>query len=58
MPAFIERLKEHLPLLGSADFQLLGAIPFEEELNALRTRDIGELLGAQVLHAGEATSAG
>lgn len=54
VPAFIERLKEHLPLLGSADFQLLGAIPFEEELNALRTRDIGELLGAQVLHAGEA----
>ncbi|WP_395763919.1 phosphate acetyltransferase [Stutzerimonas balearica] len=54
VPPFIERLKEHLPLLGSADFQLLGAIPFEEELNALRTRDIGELLGAQVLHAGEA----
>lgn len=54
VPTFIERLKEHLPLLGSADFQLLGAIPFEEELNALRTRDIGELLGAQVLHAGEA----
>jgi len=54
VPAFIERLKEHLPLLGSADFQLLGAIPFAEELNALRTRDIVELLGAQVLNAGEA----
>lgn len=54
VPAFIERLKEHLPLLGSSDFQLLGAIPFAEELNALRTRDIVELLGAQVLNAGEA----
>ncbi|KGK84415.1 phosphate acetyltransferase [Stutzerimonas degradans] len=54
VPAFVERLKEHLPLLGSSDFQLLGAIPFAEELNALRTRDIIELLGAQVLNAGEA----
>ncbi|MDV7212836.1 phosphate acetyltransferase [Azotobacter beijerinckii] len=54
VPAFVERLKEHLPLLGSADFQLLGAIPFAEELNALRTRDVAELLGAQVLSAGEA----
>lgn len=54
VPAFVERLKEHLPLLGGSDFQLLGAIPFAEELNALRTRDIVELLGAQVLNAGEA----
>ncbi|AWM58840.1 phosphate acetyltransferase [Pseudomonas songnenensis] len=54
LPAFIDSLKQHLPLLGSADFQLLGAIPFSEELNALRTRDIAELLGAQVLNAGEA----
>ncbi|SEI46591.1 phosphotransacetylase [Azotobacter beijerinckii] len=54
VPAFVERLKEHLPLLGNADFQLLGAIPFAEELNALRTRDVAELLGAQVLSAGEA----
>lgn len=54
LPAFVDSLKQHLPLLGSADFQLLGAIPFSEELNALRTRDIAELLGAQVLNAGEA----
>ncbi|MFC3606636.1 phosphate acetyltransferase [Stutzerimonas tarimensis] len=52
--AFAERLKEHLPLLGSNEFQLLGAVPFEEELNALRTRDVVEALGAQVLNAGEA----
>ncbi len=54
LPAFVDSLKQHLPLLGSADFQLLGAIPFSEELNALRTRDIAELLGAQVLNAGDA----
>ncbi|EWC40059.1 phosphate acetyltransferase [Pseudomonas stutzeri] len=54
LPTFIDNLKQHLPLLGSAEFQLLGAIPFSEELNALRTRDIAELLGAQVLNAGEA----
>ncbi|TBW09518.1 phosphate acetyltransferase [Azotobacter chroococcum subsp. isscasi] len=54
VPAFVERLKEHLPLLGSASFQLLGAIPFAEELNALRTRDVAELIGAQVLSVGEA----
>lgn len=52
--AFVERLKQQLPLLGSADFQLLGAIPFAAELNALRTRDVAELLGAQVLNAGDA----
>ncbi len=54
LPAYIDSLKQHLPLLGGAEFQLLGAIPFSEELNALRTRDIAELLGAQVLNAGEA----
>ncbi|MBA1277106.1 phosphate acetyltransferase [Stutzerimonas stutzeri] len=52
--AFVERMKEQLPLLGTQDFQLLGAIPFAEELNALRTRDIAQLLDAKVLHAGEA----
>jgi len=54
VPAFVERLREHLPLLGSGDFQLLGAVPFAEELNALRTSDVAELLGAQVLSPGEA----
>lgn len=38
LPTFIDNLKQHLPLLGSAEFQLLGAIPFSEELNALRTQ--------------------
>ncbi|WP_417791702.1 phosphate acetyltransferase [Stutzerimonas xanthomarina] len=53
-PAFIEGLKAQLPLLGTAEFQLLGAIPFADKLNALRTRDIAELLDAKALHAGEA----
>ncbi len=52
--AFVDRLKQHLPLLASSDFQLLGAVPFEEELNALRTRDVAEALGARLLNAGEA----
>jgi phosphate acetyltransferase len=54
IPAFVERLKEQLPLLGTQDFQLLGAIPYADELNALRTRDITQLLNAKVLHEGEA----
>lgn len=54
LPAFVDSLKANLPLLGSSDFQLLGAVPFAEELNALRTRDVADLLGAKVLNAGEA----
>ncbi|MCC6074776.1 phosphate acetyltransferase [Pseudomonas sp. GCM10022188] len=54
LPAFVDSLKANLPLLGSSDFQLLGAVPFAEELNALRTRDVADLLGANVLNAGEA----
>ena len=51
MEAFSARLKEHSPLLRSGDFKLLGCIPFQPELNAPRTRDVAELLGAQVLNA-------
>lgn len=54
LDGFSARLKEHLPVLGSTDFELLGCIPFEEELNALRTRDVAEALGARLLNAGEA----
>ena len=55
VPAFVEALKQQLPLLGSETFQLLGAVPFNAELNALRTSDIAGALGARVLSAGEAT---
>jgi phosphate acetyltransferase len=51
--AFCARLKEHSPLLKSEDFRLLGCIPWQDELNAPRTRDIADLLGARVLNAGD-----
>ncbi|MNF47015.1 Phosphate acetyltransferase [compost metagenome] len=53
MDAFAARLKEHSPLLRSGDFRLLGCIPFQADLNAPRTRDVADLLGAQVLNAGD-----
>lgn len=52
--SFVEQLKQALPILDTPNFQLLGTIPFQTELNALRTRDIAESLGAQILNAGEA----
>jgi phosphate acetyltransferase len=53
MEAFAARLKEHSPLLRNGDFRLLGCIPFQADLNAPRTRDVAELLGAQVINAGD-----
>ncbi|WP_426152139.1 phosphate acetyltransferase [Pseudomonas sp. DC3000-4b1] len=50
---FALRLREHSPLLRGGDFRLLGCIPYQPELNAPRTRDVAELLGAQVLNAGD-----
>ena len=53
MADFATRLREHSPLLRGDDFRLLGCIPYQAELNAPRTRDVAELLGAQVLNAGD-----
>lgn len=50
---FAGRLREHSPLFRAGDFRLLGCIPYQPELNAPRTRDVAELLGAQVLNAGD-----
>jgi phosphate acetyltransferase len=50
---FTRRLREHAQLLRSDDFRLIGCIPWQDELNAPRTRDIADLLGARVLNAGE-----
>ncbi len=50
---FVERLKAHAPLIKSGQFRLLGCIPWRDELNAPRTRDIAEQLGARVLNAGD-----
>ncbi|WP_296234290.1 phosphate acetyltransferase [uncultured Pseudomonas sp.] len=51
--AFTERLQELSPLLKTESFRLLGCIPWEDELNAPRTKDIAELLGARTLNAGD-----
>ncbi|MGQ7959473.1 phosphate acetyltransferase [Pseudomonas sp. SP16.1] len=51
--AFAERLQELSPLLKTEDFRLLGCIPWQEQLNAPRTRDVAELLGARILNAGD-----
>ena len=53
MQAFATRLKEHSPLLRNGDFRLLGCIPYQADLNAPRTRDVADLLGAQVINAGD-----
>jgi phosphate acetyltransferase len=53
MDVFAARLKEHSPLLRGGDFRLLGCIPYQADLNAPRTRDVAELLGAQVINAGD-----
>jgi phosphate acetyltransferase len=53
LDAFVARLKELSPLLKTGDFRLVGCIPWLAELNAPRTRDIAELLGARVLNAGD-----
>lgn len=50
---FAERLREYAPWLGGKDFRLLGCIPWRDDLNAPRTRDIADQLGARVLNAGD-----
>ncbi len=49
---FARRLTEHSPLLRD-DFRLIGCIPWQDELNAARTRDIADLLSARVINAGD-----
>lgn len=51
--AFTEQLQELSPLLKTDDFRLLGCIPWRDELNAPRTKDVAELLGARILNAGD-----
>lgn len=53
LDSFASRLREHSPLLRGGDFRLLGCVPYQEDLNAPRTRDVAELLGAQVINAGD-----
>ncbi|CAD5108672.1 phosphate acetyltransferase [Zestomonas carbonaria] len=51
--AFAERLRELSPLLRTDAFRLLGCMPWQAELNAPRTKDVADLLGARVLNAGD-----
>src|SRR5690606_21022599 len=51
--AFTEQLGQLSPLLRGGNFHLLGCIPWQDELNAPRTRDVADLLGAQILNAGD-----
>ncbi len=51
--AFAARLQDHSPLLRRHDFRLLGCIPWLDQLNAPRTRDIADMLGARVINAGD-----
>lgn len=53
LEAFTARLREQSSLLRHPEFRLLGCIPWLDELNAPRTRDIAELLGARILNAGD-----
>ena len=48
-----EQLRQQFPALEKGDLRLLGCVPWQEELNAPRTRDVAKLLGANVLHAGD-----
>lgn len=51
--AFRTQLDRLSSVLHSEDFRLLGCIPWQDELNAPRTRDVADLLGARVLNAGD-----
>jgi phosphate acetyltransferase len=51
--AFAAELRQHSSLLRHPDFRLLGCIAWRDELNAPRTRDVAELLGARILNAGD-----
>lgn len=50
---FTEQLGQLSPLLRGDSFRLLGCIPWQDELNAPRTRDVADLLGARVINAGD-----
>ena len=47
------RLAELGRMQGNNDVRLLGCIPWQSQLNAPRTRDVADLLKAQVLNAGD-----
>lgn len=50
---FFEQLKSHSTLFRQSGFQILGCIPWEDSLNALRMTDIVTQLQAHAVNAGE-----
>ncbi|MFZ2288107.1 MAG: phosphate acetyltransferase [Halopseudomonas yangmingensis] len=50
---FALALKQQSKVLDTEDFRLIGCVPWQDELNAPRTSDVAQLLGARTLHAGE-----
>ncbi|SEL01493.1 phosphate acetyltransferase [Atopomonas hussainii] len=51
--AFTEQLKARSSLLRHDNFHLIGCVPWQADLNAPRTLDVGKLIGAKWLNAGE-----
>ncbi len=50
---FADQFKSSSPLFRNSNFRLIGCIPWEATLNAPRMTDVAELLGAQLINAGE-----
>lgn len=50
---YAQALKQQSKVLDTEDFRLIGCIPWKDELNAPRTGDVAELLGAHILNEGE-----
>ena len=50
---FFEQLKSHSALFRQPGFQILGCVPWEDSLNALRMTDVVAQLQAHAINAGE-----
>lgn len=50
---FARNLQNHSPLFRHNNLQILGCIPWNESLNALRMRDVADLMQANIISAGD-----
>lgn len=48
-----EEIIKAVPIFQKDDFQLLGAVPYDRNLVALRVSDVADFLGAEVIYEGE-----
>lgn len=53
LKGFAKELKQQSRVLDTEDFRLIGCVPWQDELNAPRTSDVAELLGAGIISAGD-----